>query len=163
MFYMNLKSQKNIAAKILKCGKSRVWLDPARINDISDAITTEDVRKLVKSGVIKALPKKGISSYRIKKQRLQKMKGRRKGKGSRKGKLRTRIPKKRTWIRRIRSLRKLLKELKDKKQIENRVYRKLYMESKSGFFRSRSHLMTYLERNKLLEKDKDEEKERKKD
>ena len=34
-----LKYQKNVAARILKCGKSRVWLNPSRINDVSEAIT----------------------------------------------------------------------------------------------------------------------------
>lgn len=149
---MNLKSQKNVAARILKCGQTRVWFDPSRINDISEAITAADIKKLIKDGVIKAIPKKGNSNYRKKYIAQQKKKGRRKGKGSRKGRLGTRYPKKRTWIKKIRPIRKLLKELRDSGQIEKSVYRKLYLESKSGFFRSKSHIMTHLERNDLIKK-----------
>lgn len=149
---MNLKYQKDIAARILKCGNTRVWFDPSRINDISEAITAADIRKLIKDGVIKATPKKGISNYRSKHIAQQKKKGRRKGKGSRKGRLGTRYPRKKTWIKKIRPIRKLLKELRESGQIEKSVYRKLYLEAKSGFFRSKSHIMTYMERNNLIKK-----------
>ena len=147
---MVLSSQKNIAARVLKCGKSRVWFDPARIGDIKDAITASDVRKLIRDGVIKALPKRGISSYRRKKMVKQLKKGRRRGKGTRKGRIGTRIPRKRVWIQRIRALRNELKKLRDSNRIEKRTYRDVYMKAKSGFFRSRSHLLTYLEKNELL-------------
>lgn len=147
---MDLKSQKNMAAKLLKCGRSRVWFDPARIGDLSEAITGADIRRLIKDGVIKELPKKGISSYRKNKIKKQKSKGRRKGEGSRKGKIKTRIGRKRTWIKRIRTIRKMIKEMKNNGRIENKTYHDIYVKSKSGFFRSKSHIMTYLERNNLL-------------
>ena len=147
---MNLTSQKNMAARILKCGKTRVWLDPARSGDISEAITTADIRRLVKDGVIKELPKTGVSSYRKKKMAKQKKKGRRKDKGSRKGKIKTRFDRKKSWIKRIRPIRKMIKELKENGKIGNMTYKDLYIKSKSGLFRSKSHLMTYLERNDLL-------------
>ena len=158
---MDLKSQKNIAARILKCGKSRVWLDPSRINDISEAITAADIRRLAKDGVIKALPKKGISSFRKKKIAKQKLKGRRKGKGSRKGKIGTRVLKKKTWIKRIRALRKLLKELRDSGRIDKNDYRKIYLKAKSGFFRSRAHLMGYLESNEIIKESKNVQEKKK--
>ena len=151
---MNLSSQKKVAARILKCGKSRVWFNPARIGDIKDAITANDMRRLIKDGVIRALPKKGISSYRRKKMVKQLKKGRRRGKGTRKGRIGTRVPKKKIWIQRIRALRNELKKLKDEGRIEKRTYRNIYMKAKSGFFRSRSHLLTYLEKNNLLKKKK---------
>jgi len=150
---MDLKSQKNIAARVLKCGKTRVWLDPARIGDISESITSSDIRRLIKDGVIKKLPKKGLSNYRKKKIAKQKSKGRRKDVGSRKGKLGTRQNRKKTWIKRIRAIRKMIKELKSKNQINNQTYWDIYVKSKSGFFRSKSHVMTYLERNDLLKED----------
>ena len=147
---MDLRSQKNTAARILKCGKSRVWFDPAKIGDIKDAITANDVRRLIKDGLIKALPKKGISSYRRKKMLKQLKKGRRRGKGTRKGKIGTRMPRKRMWIQRIRALRNELQKLRGEGRIEKRTYRDIYMRAKSGFFRNRSHLLTYLEKNNLL-------------
>jgi large subunit ribosomal protein L19e len=131
-----------------------VRFDPSRLADISDAITADDVRKLINDGVIKAIPKTGVSSYRKKNIIKQKRKGRRKGIGSRKGRVKARNPKKKLWISRIRAIRKLLKELKRDEKIDNRVYRTMYMKSKSGFFRNKAHIMIYLERNKLLKEKK---------
>jgi large subunit ribosomal protein L19e len=153
-----MMKQKIIASKVLKCGVSRVWIDPARTSDVKDAITTEDIRRLIKDGIIKALPKQGLSSARRSKMMMQKRKGRRKGHGSRKGTSGARAPGKRQWIKRIRAIRALLKELRNQGAIERRTYRSLYTVSKSGFFRSKSHLMTHLERNNLLKKELAKEK-----
>ena len=148
----DLRSQKRMASKIMKCGTTRVWLDPARSADIAEAITSADVRKLIADGVIKVLPEIGQSNFRAKYIRKQKAKGRRKGKGSRTGRLGTRIRKKQTWMTRIRSIRRLLLEMKGKKEIDSKVYRLMYIKSKSGLFRSRAHVMIYLERNNLIAK-----------
>ena len=48
---------------------------------------------------------------------------------------------------------RLLKELKSTGKVDNRTYRDLYTKSKSGYFRSKSHVMIYLERNSLLKKE----------
>lgn len=157
----DLKSQRNMASRILKCGKSRIWFEPSRIADIEEAITAEDIRRLVNDDVIKLLPKKGLSSFRKKKAAEQKAKGRRKDKGSRKGSLGTRVRGKKLWIKRIRVLRKMLKELEAEGKIEKNIYRKLYRTAKSGYFRSRVHMMSYIEKSELLKqtgKQKDEKK-----
>jgi len=151
----DLRAQKTIASRILKCGETRVWLDPARAADIAEAITAGDVRKLISDGIIKEKPKTGQSNFRANYIRAQKKKGRRKGKGSRKGRIGARLEKKRTWMNRIRSIRRLIREMKEKKTIDNRAYRDVYVKSKSGFFRSRSHVMIYLERNNLIRKEED--------
>ncbi len=49
---MSLKAQKRMAAEILKCGENRVYFDPYLIDDIKMAITREDIRNLVKEGII---------------------------------------------------------------------------------------------------------------
>jgi large subunit ribosomal protein L19e len=149
---MDLKSQRMIAAKLMKCGKSRVWLDPARSADISEAITAGDIRKLINDGVITTVPKKGLSSFRKKKKAAQKKKGRMRNRGSFKGAMGTRNNKKKVWMKTIRAIRSLLRDLKAKKEVDNKTYRKIYTMSKSGFFRSRAHVMIYLERNSLLRK-----------
>jgi large subunit ribosomal protein L19e len=147
---MDLKSQKRMAARILGCGASRIWIDPIRIADVSEAITADDVRIYINDGVIVALPKRGISSFRKKKIIRQKSKGRRKGIGSRKGMKGARTPKKRAWMKRIRAIRALLHDLKKQERIENPTFKDVYKKSKSGMFRSKGHVMIYLERNKLL-------------
>jgi len=143
----DLKSQKNIAAKILKCGNSRVWIDPMKINDIEDAITTADIKNLIKDEAIKAKPKQGNSSLRIKKIKEQKKKGRRKGKGSKKGHVKG--EQKRKWMKTIRTIRKTLTEMKEKEEITPNIYRNLYKKAKSGMFRSKRHLNTYIEKENL--------------
>ncbi len=148
-----MDAQKNMAAKILKCGKSRVWMNPSRLADIEESITLEDVRRLVRDGVIYARPKKGISSFRKKKLAAQKKKGRRRGRGSVKGYKGTRLNKKQAWMRTVRSLRVLIKNLRSEKKIDNKTYRDLYTKSKSGYFRSKGHVMIYLERNNLIKKE----------
>ena len=148
-----VKSQKLMAAKIMKCGTSRVWMDPSRLGDIEEAITSEDVRRLIRDGVISARPKQGLSSFRKKKLAAQKKKGRRRNRGSTKGHKGTRLNKKVNWMRTIRSLRTLLSDLKSQKKIDNKTYRDLYTKSKSGYFRSKGHVMIYLERNNLIKKE----------
>src|SRR3989338_8546732 len=96
--------QKKLAARILKAGVSRVWLDPTKTKDIEKAITAMDVRKLIRKGAVKALP--------VKLHRPREVKKRRRGRGSRKGAMYAIIPRKRRWIYTVRPLRRYLKELK---------------------------------------------------
>ena len=142
---MDLRLQRRIAAEILKCGKNRIWIDPNALEEISTAATKEDVRKLIEDGVIKKKPIKGISRARIKKRKMQRKKGRRRGHGSRKGRKTARMPRKRLWIIRIRAIRRRLKYLRDTGEIDRRTYRILYRKAKGGEFRSVAHLNTYLE------------------
>ena len=145
-YFMEIRSQERLAAKILKCGESRIWVDPARIGDVSQAITAYDIRKLILKGVIKKKQKTGIGTYRKKHIMKQKLKGRRRGKGSVKGKIGTRFSRKRSWINRIRSQRRMLKELRAANKIDGITYKILYRKSGGGFFRGRSHMSTYIEK-----------------
>ncbi|MBI2583662.1 MAG: 50S ribosomal protein L19e [Candidatus Aenigmarchaeota archaeon] len=140
---MELKAQRRIAAKIMKCGESRVWMDPARLGDISQAITTQDVRRLVKDGVVRKKPKQGVSKARVRHTAQQKRKGRRKGKGSRKGALGSRHSRKNSWMNMIRGQRSLAKNLLKEGKIDKKVYKDVYRKAGGGFFRSRAHLMQY--------------------
>jgi large subunit ribosomal protein L19e len=148
---MKLSLQRKIAARILKCGENRIWMDQTRLKEIEQAITASDVKSLIKKGYIKKLPVKGISRGRKREKLIQKKKGRRRGHGSRKG---TRIEKKRLWIKRIRALRKYLRELKEKGKIASRTYRELYRKAKGGMFKSKTHLKLYIDKNDLWEQKK---------
>lgn len=141
---MDLKNQKRMAAEILGCGISRVWIDPNRIEDVAEAITRADIRTAIASGTIRALPKKGISKGRIRYLQQQKKKGRRRGPGSRKGAAGARHPRKRLWIRTIRPIRATLRELRDEGKISRSVYREFYLKAKGGMFKSRHHLISHL-------------------
>ncbi|MEE9237035.1 MAG: 50S ribosomal protein L19e [Thermoplasmata archaeon] len=141
---MNLSNQRRMAAEILKCGENRVWIDPNRTEDVADAITREDIRSVISSGFVRKLPEKGQSRGRIRYRALQREKGKRRGHGSRKGAQAARSPKKKRWIRNIRPLRRLLRELRDEGKLDRSSYRKLYLRAKGGMYRSRAHLMQHL-------------------
>ncbi|MEG3224030.1 MAG: 50S ribosomal protein L19e [Methanobacteriales archaeon Met13] len=147
---MNLTTQKRLAAEILKIGVNRVWIDPDNLEEVSEAITREGVKKLIEDGSIKARPKQGISSYRSKKIAEQKSKGRRKGRGSIKGAKGARNPKKKAWMTTIRALRTDLKDMRDNREINRTTYRKLYRMAKGGAFRSKSYMKTYARDHDLL-------------
>lgn len=140
---MNIKIQKRLAAKILKAGINRVWVEPDELDRVGSAITREEVRTLIHEGVIKKRPQTGISRGRVKQKR------RRKGPGSRKGSTQG-VLRKQRWMIGIRKIRSQLLELRDKKLITTPVFRKLFLMAKGGSFRSISHLNEYIETHKLV-------------
>jgi len=147
---MKMDVQKRIAAQVLKCSPKRVVFDSTKLKEIKEAITKSDIRGLIIDGFIAKKRMKGISKFRARRNRTQKIKGRRKGHGSRKGKRTARTPKKESWMNRVRKLRIMLKGLKQAKSIENNVYWDLYRKAKGGFFRSKRHLQLYLQDKKLV-------------
>jgi len=148
----DLKSQRRLAARILKIGRNRVWIDPERIEDTEGAITREEVRKLVHEGAIRSKPEIGVSRGRGRILHLKKKKGRRSGMGSRTGASHARISKKEAWMSKIRALRKRLRLLKAKKVIPEGEYRKLYRMAGSGMFESVADLDRYLKTHELWRK-----------
>ena len=147
---MNVSAQKRIAAEILKCGENRVYFDPYMIEDIKMAITREDIRNLIKAGVIQKKYKKGISKSRKIVRHERKKKGRARGIGKRKGKKTARSPKKEAWMKRIRPQRRELKKLRDRKVITTATYRKLYKNAKGGMFNSVAQMNRYIKEKELL-------------
>ncbi len=144
-----LKSQRRLAAQILKIGQNRVWIDPGKIADTETAMTRDEVRKLIHEGLIKALPEKGVSRARARILHKKKKKGRRRGPGSRTGSPRARVSKKEAWMNKIRAQRGRLCLLKTKKIIADSTYRKLYRMASSGRFESVADLDRYLKTHEL--------------
>ena len=48
----DLAGQRRLAARILKIGQNRVWINPERMDDVEGAITREEVRKLIHEKII---------------------------------------------------------------------------------------------------------------
>lgn len=144
----DLKSQKELAAKILDCGKNRVWLDPEAQGDIAEAITREDIRELIDQGVIREEQKKGVSRGRARERDEKRSYGHQKGHGKRKGKKGARSPRKKEWESQIRALRKELKRMREEDEISPSEYRELYRKAKGGEFRSVRYLKNYVEEMK---------------
>jgi large subunit ribosomal protein L19e len=149
---LSLKSQRRLAAEILKVGEGRVWIDPERIDYVESAITREEIRKLIHEKVVRPLPQKGVSRARARVLSEKRKKGLRRGPGGKSGSARAKISKKQAWMGRIRPLRKRLSELKDTRTITETVYRKLYDMSESGVFESKAELERYIRTHGLWRK-----------
>lgn len=148
----SLRSQRRLAAQILKVGQERVWIDPNKIEDVEAAITREEIRKLIHEGVIKPLKEKGVSRARARMVHEKRKKGLKRGHGSRSGAANAKVSKKEAWMSRVRALRKRLRELKADKIITESVYRKLYTMVKSGRFTSVADMERYLKAHDLWRK-----------
>ncbi|MDY6769805.1 MAG: 50S ribosomal protein L19e [Candidatus Nanohaloarchaea archaeon] len=135
----DLSSQKRMAADVLGVGESRVWIDPDRTDDVEGAITKQDIRNLVESGVIRKKQEEGTGRT-VDENRTQ-------GHGSRKGKQGARKSDKEQWTEKIRALRSRLKELRDDGDITSSQYRELYDMASGGFFRNTKHMELYIEKN----------------
>ena len=147
---VNLTKQRRIAAKLLHVGQGSVWIDPEASEDVAEAITRDDVRKLIADGLIQKIQKQGISRGRTRVKARQKSMGRRKGHGSRKGARGARTNKKERWMSKIRALRRRLKELRAEEHLDKSAYRKLYNKANGGDFRNVAHLNEYIATHELL-------------
>lgn len=141
----DLANQRRLAADVMGVGLYRVWLDPEASKDIAAALTREDIRKLVEEGKINKMAIRGTSRVRARELHEAREYGHRKGHGSRSGAKGARRPKKEMWMKKIRALRKRLKELKANSTIDVSTYRRLYRKAKGGEYRSKAHLNAHVE------------------
>lgn len=146
---MKLSTQKRLAADVMKVGTSRVWMDPGFEDEVSLAITRDDIRRLVDEGAIQKKRTTGVSRGRARYILQQKRKGQRKGPGRKKGKATSKMSGKDRWMMKIRPMRKELRVLRDTGKITPKVYRELYLKAKGNAFRNTAHLRTYLSERRL--------------
>lgn len=144
---MNPEKVKLLAATVLKCGKNKVWFDPAAVDKVKSAMTKEDVKALVKEGIIRKKKENQQSRGRARILQAKKAKGRKKSFGSRRGLKSARSEKRRRWIGKVRALREELTKLKKEnpKAVEKTGYRKLYKLIKGNFFKGRRYLDAFVE------------------
>ena len=137
---MQITNQKRIAARLLKCGENRVWINPLYVDQVASAVQTDDIREFIDEGWIRAKPVKGTSRVRARARLAQKRKGRRKGQGTRAGTANARNPRKHRCMRTIRSQRRVLKDLREDQTSEPSQYRRYYLKAKGGSYRSIAHM-----------------------
>jgi large subunit ribosomal protein L19e len=141
---MQITNQKRLAARILKCGVHRVWINPSYVDQIANSVQADDIREFIEEGWIKAKPIKGTSRVRARLRLAQKRKGRRKGHGTRAGTANARNPRKNRWMRTIRSQRRVLKAFRADGTIEPSQYRRYYLKAKGGSYRSIAHMRSQM-------------------
>ena len=87
-----LRLQKRLASSVLLCGKKKVWLDPNETKEITNANSRQQIRKLMKDGLIIRKPVMVHSQARCRKNILAHRKGRHMDIGKQKGSANALIP-----------------------------------------------------------------------
>jgi len=140
---VNLKSKKRLVARITGAGIKRIHFDSEHLDDITDAITRDDIRSLMTANTIKIKSLKGASRGRAKTKKIQKNKRGTK-QGSKKGTKGARVGKKEVYVKKVRSLRHILKVAKDRKDITNKEFWSLYKKVGGNTVRNKAHLLTMM-------------------
>lgn len=150
---MDLSYQKRLAAEIIGVGESKIVFDETQLERIANAVTREDIKRLIDEGIIYAeLPHRN-SRGRWKILHEARKKGRHRGPGRRKGSATARTKHLYRWVYRIRKIRKFLKWLRDHEIIDKKTYRMLYRKAKGGVFDSVVALKRYMKELGLLPQD----------
>jgi large subunit ribosomal protein L19e len=126
---MKLENKKALIARSLNVGKNRIALNEARLSELKEAITKQDIKDLKDAGVITVKEKKGRKTK-------PKRKTRRRA-GSIKKKVKTR---KQDYVALTRKLRAHLTVLKKRGTISTDDVNEIRKEIRSKNFRSLSHM-----------------------
>lgn len=143
---VNLRLQRRLASSILGVGKKRVWVDPNEVNEVALANSRKAVQKLIKDSFI---IKKKIQMHSRQRARLRQEErrvGRHSGFGKRHGTREARMPVKVLWVRRQRTLRRLLKKYREAKKIDKHLYHELYLAVKASQYKSKKNLADAIEK-----------------
>jgi len=140
---VNLKAKKRLVSRIVGVGVHRVRFDNDHLDDVADAITRDDIRSLITANTITIKSFTGTSRGRAKTKKIQKSKRGTKH-GSKKGTKGARVGKKRVYVNKVRALRYVLKIAKDRKEIDNEIYKSIYRKIGGNTIRNRAHLRTVI-------------------
>jgi large subunit ribosomal protein L19e len=135
---MNLTKKKELAKKVLKVGKDRIAFVDARIDEIKEAITRQDILDLYKEGAIIVKSIKG---------RMKKVKKKKKSRSVGNIRKKPNIRKK-TYVILVRKQRSYVAELKRQKEITNEEFKSLRKKIRNKFFRNKAHLKEYTQEMK---------------
>ena len=141
---VNLKAKKRLTARVTGVGVHRIKFDTDHLDDIADAITRENIRSLITANTIKIKKFTGTSRGRAQKKKNQKNK-RGTTQGSKQGRKGARVGKKEVYVAKVRSLRRLLKIAKDRKDLTNPEFWALYKKVGGNTVRNKAHLRTLME------------------
>lgn len=126
---MKLENKKELASRALQVGKNRIVFNSARLNEVKEAITKQDIRDLLASGAIHVRPIKGRKT-------IVKRESRRHA-GSVKKMV---INSKREYITLTRKLRSFVLALKRGKKISSEQFLQLRKEIRNKMFKNKTQL-----------------------
>ena len=141
---VNLKAKKRLASRVTGVGVHRIKFDSDHLDDVADAITRENIRSLITANTIQIKSFTGTSRGRAQNKKDQKKK-RGTGQGSKQGRKGARVGKKEVYVAKVRSLRRLLKIAKDRKDITNPEFWALYKKVGGNTVRNKAHLRLLME------------------
>ena len=143
---VNLHLQRRLASSIIGVGEKRVWMDPNEVNEIALANSRRAVSKLIKDSFIIKKKIRMHSRQRARLRQEEKRQGRHSGLGKRHGCAGARMPVKVLWMRRQRTLRRLLKKYREAKKIDKNLYHDLYLGCKASQYKSKKNLIDAVEK-----------------
>ena len=141
---VNLRAKKRLVSRIVGVGVNRVRFDNDHLDDITDAITRDNIRSLITANTIKIKPIVGTSRGRAQLKKIQKRKRGTK-QGSKKGRKGARVGKKDVHMTKVRALRYRLKVSKDRKEITNKEFWELYKMVGGNTVRNVAHLRSLID------------------
>ncbi len=136
---VNLRAKKRLVSRVTGVGIHRVRFDPDRLDDIADAITRANIRSLVTAGTITIKSFRGTSRGRAQHKREQRNRRGTKP-GSKQGRKGARTNRKETYVAKVRSLRRLLRIAKERRDITNPEFWSLYKRVGGNTVRNKAHL-----------------------
>ena len=141
---MDAKKLRRLTAHILGVGEKKILITDGLNERIGEAITKDDVRQLIKDGIVRKRRGNEHSRGRARILHAKRKKGRKRGKGRRYGTKKARSQTKKKWQMSVRAQRKKLREMRVKKMNLRISYRKAYNRIKGGFFKEKKQLDTLL-------------------
>lgn len=141
---VNLRAKKRLVARVTGVGVHRIKFDSDHLDDVADAITRENIRSLITANTIQIKKFTGTSRGRAQTKKAQKTKRGAKA-GAKQGRKGARVGKKEIYVAKVRSLRRLLKIAKDRKDITNPEFWSLYKKVGGNTIRNKAHLRLLIE------------------
>jgi len=131
---MNLRKKKSLAARTLNVGEGRITFLKARLEDVKEALTKQDIRDLKEDGAIIVKEIKGRK--KVEKQKVKR------STGNIRKKVNTR---KQDYVIMTRKLRRYVAEMKKQGLLSAEEIKDIRNKIRNKIFRSKAHLKQYIE------------------